>query len=117
MFSDPAPEVAHALQCSTHAFARFKDRSMADQAPQPTQTNQPKEASAEAAANPASTLKVIRAAILGTVVEYYDFGIYGYMATLLAAHFFVESDPNSALLSTFAAFAVAFFLRAPGGIL
>lgn len=70
-----------------------------------------------AAASPHSTLKVIRASILGTVVEYYDFGIYGYMATLIAAHFFVEGDPNTSLLSTFGAFAVAFFLRAPGGIL
>src|SRR4051794_20037351 len=36
----------------------------------------------QAGARPAqSHAKVIRAAILGTVVEYYDFGIYGYMAT------------------------------------
>ncbi|MFJ3188949.1 MFS transporter [Streptomyces halstedii] len=90
---------------------------MAELAADPTPTNRSGEASSKDGANPADTLKVIRAAILGTVVEYYDFGIYGYMATLLAAHFFVESDPNSALLSTFAAFAVAFFLRAPGGIL
>ncbi len=63
-----------------------------------------------------STTKVIRAAIVGTVVEYYDFGIYGYMATTIAALFFVSHDPNAALLGTFAAFAVAFFLRVPGGI-
>ncbi|WP_433868767.1 MFS transporter [Saccharopolyspora sp. CA-218241] len=60
--------------------------------------------------------KVIRGAILGTVVEYYDFGIYGYMATLISTHFFVAEDPTAALLGTFAAFAVAFFLRVPGGI-
>ncbi|MBB5158029.1 MFS transporter [Saccharopolyspora phatthalungensis] len=63
-----------------------------------------------------SHAKVIRAAILGTVVEYYDFGIYGYMATMLSTHFFVKGDPTTALLGTFAAFAVAFFLRVPGGI-
>ena len=61
-------------------------------------------------------LKVIRAAVLGTVVEYYDFGIYGYMATFVAALFFVDDDPAAALLGTFAAFAVAFFMRVPGGI-
>ncbi|MFD7868251.1 MFS transporter [Streptomyces sp. NPDC057682] len=83
-----------------------------------TETAAPATPPAESPAPSAqSTLKVIRAAILGTVVEYYDFGIYGYMATLIASHFFVDSDPNTALLSTFAAFAVAFFLRAPGGIL
>lgn len=63
-----------------------------------------------------SRLKVIRAAVLGTVVEYYDFGIYGYMATFVAMLFFVSEDPTAALLGTFAAFAVAFFMRVPGGI-
>lgn len=61
--------------------------------------------------------QVIRAAVVGTIVEYYDFGIYGYMATFIAALFFVSEDPTAALLGTFAAFAVAFFLRVPGGII
>lgn len=70
-----------------------------------------------AAAKPKqSTAKVIRAAVVGTIVEYYDFGIYGYMATMVATLFFVASDDTAALLGTFAAFAVAFFLRVPGGI-
>ncbi|MGW6793631.1 MFS transporter [Streptomyces chartreusis] len=60
--------------------------------------------------------KTLTAAICGTVVEYYDFGIYGYMATMLGALFFVSSDPNAELLGTFATFAVAFFLRLPGGV-
>lgn len=63
-----------------------------------------------------STSKVIRGAILGTIVEYYDFGIYGYMAALLSVQFFAADDPDAALLETFAAFAVAFFMRIPGGI-
>ncbi|GAA5052427.1 MFS transporter [Nocardia callitridis] len=63
-----------------------------------------------------STLKVVRAAVVGTVVEYYDFGIYGYMATVIATLFFVSENETAALLGTFAAFAVAFFLRVPGGI-
>ncbi|MFD6099931.1 MFS transporter [Nocardiopsis flavescens] len=63
-----------------------------------------------------SRVKVIRAAVIGTVVEYYDFGIYGYMATFVAMLFFVSDDPTASLLGTFAAFAVAFFMRVPGGI-
>jgi MHS family proline/betaine transporter-like MFS transporter len=55
--------------------------------------------------------------MIGTVVEYYDFGIYGYMATVLAALFFVKGDPAAGLLGTFATFAVAFIVRIPGGIL
>ena len=60
--------------------------------------------------------KTIRGAVVGTVVEYYDFGIYGYMAAFIAHLFFVKGDDNAAMLGTFAAFAVAFFLRIPGGI-
>ncbi len=75
--------------------------------PDPVQTEtQPKQ----------STVKVVRAAIVGTVVEYYDFGIYGYMATIIASLFFVSENDTAALLGTFATFAVAFFLRVPGGI-
>ncbi len=72
--------------------------------PDPVQTEtQPKQ----------STVKVVRAAIVGTVVEYYDFGIYGYMATIIASLFFVSENDTAALLGTFATFAVAFFLRVP----
>ncbi len=63
-----------------------------------------------------SPVKVVRAAVVGTVVEYYDFGIYGYMATVIASLFFVSENDTAAMLGTFAAFAVAFFLRIPGGI-
>ena len=36
-----------------------------------------------------SSVKMVRASMIGTVVEHYDFGIYGYMATVLAALFVV----------------------------
>jgi len=61
--------------------------------------------------------KVLGGSIVGTIVEYYDFGVYGYMATVLAGLFFSTADPGTALLSTLATFAVAFFLRIPGGLL
>lgn len=67
--------------------------------------------------DPKSLRRIVTGSIVGTVVEYYDFGIYGYMATVLAASFFQQGDPTAALLGTLAAFAVAFFLRIPGGIL
>lgn len=63
------------------------------------------------------SLKVTVAGAAGTIIEYYDFAIYGYMATMIAVHFFVLGDPTASLLGTFATFAVAFFLRIPGGIL
>ncbi|MBV6759053.1 MFS transporter [Rhodococcus opacus] len=77
----------------------------------------PQTAQGSAEAQPKqSPVKVIRAAIVGTLVEYYDFGIFGYMATIMASLFFVSESDTAALLKTFATFAIAFFLRVPGGI-
>lgn len=59
--------------------------------------------------------KVTFAAGAGTVVEWFDFAIYGFMAPILARTFFPEGDPVVALLQTFAVFAVAFALRPVGG--
>jgi MHS family proline/betaine transporter-like MFS transporter len=63
------------------------------------------------------TPRVITAGAVGSVVEYFDFGVYGYVATILATHFFISGDPTAALLATLATFAVAFVLRPVGGIL
>jgi MFS family permease len=52
----------------------------------------------------------------GTTVEYYDFAIFAYMATYMALLFFVSDDPTASLLGAFAVFAVAFFVRIPGGM-
>lgn len=62
--------------------------------------------------------KVVSAGLVGSVVEYYDFGIYGYLATVLSVVFFAEgADPTTALLATFATFAAAFVLRPLGGLI
>ncbi len=61
--------------------------------------------------------RVVAAGAVGSIVEYVDFGVYGYVSTMLAAHFFVSGDGNTALLATLATFAVAFALRPVGGVL
>ena len=61
--------------------------------------------------------KAVVAATLGNVLEWYDFGIYGILAGVLAANFFPRTDPNSALLATFAVFGVGLVFRPLGGIL
>jgi MHS family proline/betaine transporter-like MFS transporter len=64
-----------------------------------------------------STIK--RAVIAGTIghfVEWYDYGVYAYVATILAVVFFDSSDPTAGLLATFATFALAFFARPVGGL-
>ncbi|WP_462402468.1 MFS transporter [Pseudomonas sp. Marseille-QA0332] len=65
---------------------------------------------------PATLRKVIAAAAIGNFVEWFDFAVYGFLATLIASQFFASSDASVALLKTFAVFAVAFALRPLGGI-
>jgi len=63
------------------------------------------------------TRRAVTAAVVGNVLEWYDFAIYAYMATAIARKFFPSGNEVSALLSTFAAFGVGFVLRPLGGIL
>lgn len=60
--------------------------------------------------------KVLPAAGIGHFVEWFDFGLYGTLATVISSTFFDNSNPQSALLSTFAVFAVGFIMRPIGGM-
>src|SRR5471030_1025389 len=51
--------------------------------------------------------KVILAASIGNFVEWFDFAVYGFLATILTREFFPSGDPAVGLLKTFAVFAVA----------
>jgi MHS family proline/betaine transporter-like MFS transporter len=63
-----------------------------------------------------STRRVTLAAAVGNTVETYDYAVYGFMATVLAALFFPNTTPGTALLSTFAIFGAAFFVRPLGSL-
>jgi MFS transporter, MHS family, proline/betaine transporter len=60
--------------------------------------------------------KAITAACIGNFIEYYDFVVYGYFATVIAALFFPAADGAAALLLTFAAFAVSYAARPLGAL-
>jgi MFS family permease len=60
--------------------------------------------------------KVIGASSLGTLIEWYDFYIFGSLATVLAGQFFPKTNPTAALLSTLATFAAGFLVRPFGAI-
>lgn len=66
-------------------------------------------------AEPAEVRKAVRGAAIGNTVEWYDFAIYSTLATYIADQFFPSGDETAALLSTFAVFAAAFFMRPLGG--
>lgn len=64
-----------------------------------------------------STRRVVAAALVGTLVEYYEFAVYSYLATVIAIVFFSREDPTTALLSTLATLAVAFVVRPVGAVI
>ncbi|OBB43701.1 MFS transporter [Mycobacterium sp. 852002-51961_SCH5331710] len=59
--------------------------------------------------------KAVAGASIGNAVEWFDFAIYGLLATYIAEKFFPPGDETAALLNTFAVFAAAFFMRPLGG--
>src|SRR3954464_2658357 len=63
----------------------------------------------------AAIRKAIVGASIGNAVEWFDFAIYGFLATFIAANFFPTGNDTTALLNTFAIFAAAFFMRPLGG--
>ena len=62
-----------------------------------------------------STL-VIGASALGTMFEWYDFFLYGSLASFIAKHFFSGVNENTAFIFALAAFAVGFIVRPIGAL-
>ncbi|MEA9608738.1 glycine betaine/L-proline transporter ProP [Xanthomonas campestris] len=60
--------------------------------------------------------KAVGAAALGNAMEWFDFGVYGYLAVTLGQVFFPSSNPTAQLIATFATFTVAFLVRPIGGM-
>ncbi|WP_269854184.1 glycine betaine/L-proline transporter ProP [Streptomyces sp. RPT161] len=60
--------------------------------------------------------RAVSAAALGNAMEWFDFGVYSYIAVTLGEVFFPSSSPTAQLLSTFGAFAAAFLVRPVGGM-
>ncbi|MFD7500198.1 MFS transporter [Streptomyces sp. NPDC059850] len=52
----------------------------------------------------------------GNFVEWFDFALYGFLATVIADEFFPGESRSAALLSTFGIFAVTFFVRPLGAV-
>ena len=60
--------------------------------------------------------KVIAASSVGTMIEWYDFYIFGMLAKTISTQFFPEGNPTAALLSTLAIFAAGFIVRPFGAL-
>ncbi|WP_333775798.1 MFS transporter [Streptomyces sp. IBSBF 3136] len=64
-------------------------------------------------------MRAVAAGSVGNLVEWYEFGVYGFLATVLADRFFTPAGGGApeALVRTYAAFALAFFFRPLGAAL
>ena len=58
----------------------------------------------------------LTAGLMGNVLEWYDFGLYGYFAPLIAARFFPAHEAILSLIAAYAGFAVGFAMRPFGAL-
>jgi len=65
---------------------------------------------------PTSIRSVILASSVGTMIEWYDFYIFGMLSTTISTQFFPKNNPTAALLSTLAIFAAGFIVRPFGAL-
>jgi MHS family proline/betaine transporter-like MFS transporter len=86
-----------------HVSSRNAGAESPDRAPRETPTS-------------ASARRAVAAAVVGNVLEWYDFAVYGYVATIIGRTFFPTGDPTTELLASFGAFGVGFLARPLGGI-
>ncbi len=63
-----------------------------------------------------STRRVIAASSVGTLIEWYDFYIFGSLAKIISEQFFPKDNPTAALLATLATFAAGFVIRPFGAL-
>ena len=63
-----------------------------------------------------STVATVAGGIIGNIIEWYDWTIYGLLASVFASQFFPSSDRIVALLLTLSTFALGFLMRPVGSI-
>lgn len=66
---------------------------------------------------PVLSRRLMAAGMLGNVLEWYDFAVYGFLASIFARNFFPENSPTAAMLSVFGVFAASFLMRPLGSVL
>ncbi|MEV5982252.1 glycine betaine/L-proline transporter ProP [Streptomyces sp. NPDC052114] len=64
----------------------------------------------------AAVKRAVKAASLGNAMEWFDFGIYSYLAVTIGHVFFPSGNDTAQLISSFATFAVSFLVRPIGGM-
>jgi MFS family permease len=68
------------------------------------------------ALEPRELRRVVTAAAVGNIIEWYDFYVFGSLTSILAVKFFEKTHPVAALLSTIALFTIGFLIRPLGAL-
>jgi MFS transporter, MHS family, proline/betaine transporter len=71
----------------------------------------------QASAPRQSATRTALAGVIGNILEWYDFGVYGFFASEIGSQFFPDSSPGAQRLKAFAIFAIGFFGRPIGGLI
>src|SRR5215475_8057202 len=67
-------------------------------------------------ASSSQSRRAVTAAVIGNVLEWYDFAVYGFVAAIIGKNFFPGTDDVTQLLSAFLTFGLGFLARPVGGI-
>jgi MFS transporter, MHS family, proline/betaine transporter len=67
-------------------------------------------------ASPQSAMRTAMAGLIGNVLEWFDFAVYGYFASDIGRQFFPHSSPTAQQLLSFAVFALGFCARPVGSL-
>ena len=123
---DPADIALIALADATGIFERIlSPKTLAEATPRIRQLRRMDLIGAEIA-DTAQTMTVeikkaerrtVIAGLAGNVMEWYDFGIYGFFAATIGQQFFPSGNPATSLLASFGVFAVGFIGRPMGALL
>ena len=66
---------------------------------------------------PGMARRGVIAGVVGNMLEWYDFALFGFFAAQIGAHFFPASNPTASLLAAYGTFAAGFLMRPAGGAL
>ncbi|MEU6404333.1 glycine betaine/L-proline transporter ProP [Streptomyces sp. NPDC046985] len=105
-------EGARAADADPHAVRRHRTLFRAVQ----RRRNPPLRRTDITVTDEAAVRRAVNAASLGNAMEWFDFGVYSYLAVTLGHVFFPSGNATVQLLSSFATFAVSFLVRPLGGM-
>jgi MHS family proline/betaine transporter-like MFS transporter len=64
---------------------------------------------------PETVRRGVIAGVVGNMLEWYDFALFGFFAAQIGAHFFPATNPAASLLAAYGTFAAGFLMRPIGG--